>query len=134
MKKKIIYGCDGRGDAHEPYLTRYTLIDTKRFQACLHIFYRSDFTDHHDHPWPFVSIILWRGYLEETEHDGQLKRTRVWPGMVLFRKATHRHRVVLVDEKKAISLVFMGRKIRTWGFFTAGGWKSWPRYFKDNGC
>lgn len=143
MKKKIIYGCEDRGDYNDPYLTRYTLFECKYFQICLHVFYRSDATEHHDHPWNFLSIILWRGYLEETSRKenwpgfGEVeifRQKRYWPGMVLFRKATHRHRVVLKDEKKAVTLVIMGKYVRPWGFFTSDGWEHWLLYFKKRGC
>lgn len=54
--------------------------------------------------------------------------------MFLFRKANHRHRVVLVNEKKAVTLVIMGRYVRDWGFFTKNGWLVWTQYFKQKGC
>lgn len=165
--KKIIYGCEERGDAHKPYLTRYTLIDTKHFQLCLHVFHRSDADDHHDHPWNFISLILWRGYFEETPEwpicpkcdnsmslDGKnyhcvlcrldyLKipfgfekriRVRRWPLDILFRKANHRHRVHLVNHKKCVSLVLMGKRKREWGFYTRTGWLHWVDYFIKNKC
>ena len=135
MRKRIIYGCDGRGDGDTPYLTRYYLLDKKWMQICIHVFHRSDFDDMHDHPWNFLSIILWGGYLEETMgYKRRRQRKRVWPGMFLFRRATHRHRVVLKNEKKAVSLVFMGPYIREWGFFTRNGWIHFKKYFTDNGC
>jgi hypothetical protein len=141
MKKKIIYGCEERGDAQSPYLVRYTLFECKYFQVCLHVFFRSDHTEHHDHPWNFLSIVLWRGYYEETVEvvkwlgfwERKIQK-RVWPGMFLFRKATHRHRVVLANGKKAVTLVIMGKYRRTWGFFTKDGWKAWKQYFFENKC
>lgn len=132
--KKIIYGCEGRGDGDQPYLTRYTLFQCRLFQLCLHVFHRSDHDDHHNHPWNFTSIILWRGYYEETMQHETLVRKRVWPGMVLRRKATHRHRVVLKDGKKAVTLVIMGKYRQTWGFFTSEGWVRWKEYFVKNKC
>jgi hypothetical protein len=177
VAKQIIYGCESRGDGQSPYMTRYAFPRIGPVRMCLHVFHRSDADDLHDHPWPFVSVILWRGYTEITpgtaragccgvvlsewfieplvgmkcihcgraypffthaefaETRGQvLKRKRKWPGMILFRPATHRHRVELVDGKRAISLVFMGRRIREWGFFTRQGWKLWTKYFAENGC
>lgn len=128
--KKIIYGCEERGDANEPYLTRYTLLSRKSFHICLHVFHRSDAEDLHDHPWDFVSLILLRGYIEQTPSG----RKRVWPGMLLFRKATHQHRVELVRGEKAITLVVMGKRIREWGFFTKAGFVKWKRYFIQKGC
>lgn len=167
MKKKIIYGCDTRGDAESPYLTRWTLIDGgKRFGVYLHRFHRGDADEHHDHPWAFCSIILWRGYLEETpcsrcggtgsishliqgkeralmcgscwdnEAGGPtgVQRKRVWPGMVLFRRAAHRHRVELVNGREAWTLIIRGPVCRKWGFFTRLGWQHWKEYFRERGC
>ena len=130
IKKTVIFGCEERGDYHQPYLTRYTLFERKSFQICLHIFHRSDADDQHDHPWPFVSLILWRGYVEVTGN----KRSRKYPGMLLFRKATHQHRVELVKERKAITLVVMGKRIREWYFFTKEGRMIWQKYFIKKGC
>lgn len=174
MKKTIIGGCESRGDADSPYLIRYTFFECKYFKIALHVFLRSDNEEHHDHPWNFLSIILWRGYYEETvvwpkcpkhktdmellgdyfcwecykkyakgdRHSYEMvaynheprKQKRVWPGMFLFRKATHPHRVVLIDEKPAVTLVIMGKRVRAWGFFTNQGWKVWTKYFIDNKC
>lgn len=157
IRKKIIYGCESRGDSHSPYLTRYTLLDTTSLQICLHVFHRSDAAELHDHPWPFASLILWRGYIEEVAQkyyvnrdrtsdgflagwvswsrlNGLVSRKRKWPGMVIFRKAQHAHRVELIDGKPAVTLVFMGRKIRDWGFFTSRGWESFKSYFERMGC
>jgi hypothetical protein len=129
--KKIIYGCEARGDANRPYLTRYTLLSFLKIQLCLHVFHRSDADDLHDHPWNFTSIILWRGYLEQTE-DG--KKKRVWPGMILRRKSTHKHRVELVSGKPAVTLVVMGKYRKSWGFFTTGIYTAWREYFQQKGC
>jgi hypothetical protein len=166
MKKKIIYGCEARGDESSPYLIRYSLFECKYFQICLHVFLRSDHQEHHDHPWNFLSIVLWRGYFEETiiwpeckccgrkmsftgkaylcwcvgnDHvilynQEPRKLKRYWPGMILFRKAAHRHRVVLVNEKKAVTLVIMGKYRKSWGFFTNSGWLEWKKYFVKNKC
>lgn len=130
FQKKIIHGCEERGDYGSPYLTRYTLLDIKNFQLCLHIFHRSDAEDLHDHPWPFISLILWRGYVEVTPKG----RSRKWPLMMLFRNATHSHRVELVGNKKSVSLVLMGKRKREWGFFTKEGWTQWQKYYTDKGC
>lgn len=130
MQKKTIFGCDARGDGDSAYLTRFTLIGTKLFQVAVHVFHRSDADDLHDHPWNFVSIILWRGYNEQTR-DG---KKRVYPGMILFRPATWTHRVELVDHQKAVTLVFMGRRRREWGLWLDGQWTYWRDYFAKLGC
>lgn len=128
--KKMIYGCDARGDGNSLYLARYTLIDRPGWKLNVHVFHRSDADDLHDHPWPFVSLILWRGYIEHTPQG----RRRQWPGMLLFRRAGHAHRVELVDGKPAVTLVLVGKRHREWGFFTPAGWVEWTRYFREKGC
>lgn len=129
-KKKVIYGCEGRGDGDRPYLTRWTLLVTPWGRLYLHLFHRSDADDLHDHPWAFASLILWCGYIEETPQG----RRRKWPGMVLFRPATWVHRVELVGGKPALSLVWVCGYVREWGFFTSEGRIHWRDYFKKMGC
>lgn len=158
--KTIIRGCDARGDGDSPYLTRWRLLDCKWFGVYVHKFHRSDSDEHHDHPWAFASLILWRGYVEETIcpvcdgtgwlmgydyetgdqepddcecHLGKLRR-RAWPGMILFRRAPHRHRVQLINERCAWTLILRGPYVRQWGFFTKGGWQHYKSYFQANGC
>jgi hypothetical protein len=84
----------------------------------------------HDHPWSFWSVILWRGYVECTPG----KRRRIWPGMILHRRPEWRHRVELLNEKNAVTLVIMGRYVREWGFWTSKGWQHWQKYFAEKGC
>lgn len=130
MQKKTIFGCDVRGDGDSPYLTRFTLIGTKLFQVAVHVFHRSDADDLHDHPWNFVSFIVWRGYNEQTPRGKQ----RVYPGMVLVRPATWVHRVELVGNRKAVTLVVMGKRRREWGMWARDGWMHWKEYFAKLGC
>jgi len=139
--EKIIYGCEGRGDANDPYLSRFTLLKSKKLKIYFHKFHRSDADDLHDHPWNFVSIILWRGYNECTLNGGRNglgKRTtnkkRCYPGMILYRPATWVHRVELIKEKPAYTLVFTGDYVRYWGFIVDKGWQAFTEYFKENGC
>ena len=148
FEKKTIYGCEARGDAADAYLTRYCLIAGRFGQIALHVFHRSDADEMHDHPWAFASLILWGGYNEVTpapKYDDDIcgglriqyrliETERIRPGRILFRKAEHRHRVELIDGKKAVTLVFMGPYVREWGFFTPQGWKRWKEYFRDKGC
>jgi hypothetical protein len=130
FKRIEIAGCEGRGDKDSIYMVRYAMPRLGPIRAALHVLFRSDADVMHDHPWPFMSIILWRGYIEETPAG----RSRKWPGMVLFRRATHRHRVELINGKKAVTFVVFGPRWREWGFFTAEGWKQWQQYFREKGC
>lgn len=139
--KKIIYGCEARGDANEPYLSRWTILKTSFLKIYFHKFHRSDADDCHDHPWCFLSVILWRGYNDCVYDGGRDKngkatylRQRLYPGMIVFRKATHVHRVELIDNKPAYSLVFTGKYVRHWGFWIRGKFNLWTDYFFEKGC
>jgi hypothetical protein len=140
----------------EPYLKRWYLIRRPRIAFFLHRFYRSD-EDRalHDHPWSFITVILWRGYLEHTERRcprcvaggyhafaGECaqcddKKTvavikRKWPGMICFRRAEHRHRVELVAGKPAWTLVIRFKERRDWGFWERGGFVQWNKWWQNN--
>lgn len=92
-------------------------------QLYLHHILRSDADrEMHDHPWGFLSIILWRGYVEETVRG----LARKWPGMVLRRSPLHRHRLHL--DRPAWSLVFTTGKQRTWGFWRDGAFIPWRSF------
>lgn len=109
------------------FLVRYTLLKTERFAIRLHHFLRSDEDKClHDHPWPFVSIILRGGYYEETEEGTHWRRR----GSVLRRPAEWRHRVLIPYGRHAWTLVITGTECRNWGFWTNEGWRSW-RIFLD---
>jgi len=53
--------------------------------------------------------------------------------MILFRRAEHRHRIHLVRGRPAWSLVFTGRKRRSWGFWRDGAFIPW-RLFIARKC
>jgi hypothetical protein len=148
--RKTIVGCEQYEHGKENYLYRYYLLGNgeTRYAVYLHVFLRSDEgRDLHDHPWPFISIILWKGYIERTyasdpygisgwfpEGMTFLSSSRKYPGMILFRGAKWRHRVDLVDEDPAVSLVIRGRECRHWGFWTKEGWIYWKNFFKEKNC
>lgn len=139
--KKIIYGCDSRGDADSPYLTRWEFFSSKHFAIYLHKFHRSDDNSSlHDHPWNFITIPLWRGYNDCTYSGGgtyenpTFNRKRMWPFTIHFRKATHIHFVELIDNKPAWTLILRFKYIRWWGFWKKGKFTIFHEYFKQNGC
>ena len=86
----------------------------------------------HDHPWNYVSFILWGGYYEETlrENYGDspgMYAEQKWygPGSILYRKGDRLHKLIIPEGKYCISLIFVGRKWREWGFWDFyEGWKS----------
>jgi len=95
----------------------------------------------HDHPWWFISLVIWRGYYEYTPavqpvgepcQGSKLVEPirRKWRrfGSIAFRRATDAHRVEMKKDKDgndlpAWTLVLCGKKSRSWGFYTLHlGW------------
>ena len=102
-------------DSPDPYLMRWEW-NTPWFTMKLHRFLRSDQAPLHDHPWWFISFVLWGGYEEylarnpcET-HCPRLVRRR--PLSLAFRRATDRHRVDLGQRRQVWTLVLTGSKKR----------------------
>lgn len=77
----------------------------------------------HDHPFTFVSLILWGGYWEHL-----LDGSRTWhgPGSVLVRSAEVLHRLEL--PRPSWTFVIRGPIRRRWGFLTADGWIPWEKH------
>lgn len=145
---KVIYGCEGRGDDASPYLTRRTLLNLGPLgKVCLHTFHRSDANVFHDHPFPFVTVVLKGGYFDMTPAERRPGSTFIpskaeWlgPGSVRYRPAHHTHRVSLVSRftyagrgiafQPATTLVWLGPRVREWGFHLPEGWTPWRDYFR----
>lgn len=155
--KKEIHNCDG-----DIYLHRWYVFRTKLLTLFVHKFVRSD-EDRalHDHPWPFLVIPIWRGYIEHsmrwddgdgTRHGppiGYDMQTRVYPILgARLRPATYRHRVELfsrgvsehteaICQRKinpflpAWSIFFHFRKLRSWGFWMPEGWVNHAKFWTD---
>lgn len=129
------------GSPDNPYLLRWFLIPRNHFMNIyLHKFCRDD-DDRalHDHPWWFLSFMIRGQYTEIIAHDHQTGDGRGFvrsaPG-IAFRKAEHRHRVVL-DSKdgKPVpcwTIVITGPKIRTWGFWCPKGFVPWHKFVDQN--
>jgi hypothetical protein len=120
---KVIVNCD-----RQAYLKRWYLFRSKSIGVFLHRFYRSD-EDRalHDHPWAFITFIIWRGYIEHTPKGV----SRKWPGMICYRPATWRHRVELVYDKPAWTLVVRFKEHRMWGFWEKTGFIAWNKWWQD---
>lgn len=135
FKHMVIYNC-----FRDKYLTRWYLVRNNRLGVFLHLFHHSD-EDRalHDHPWSFVSIILWRGYIEHTGckdpscvRPSHQHAKRKWPGMILFRPAEWRHRVELVDGRQAISLIIRFNRRRVWGYWFPSGFIAHDKWWEAN--
>jgi len=146
-KRKIIYGCEARGDADSPYLTRWELISCRWFAIYLHRFERSDDRSSlHDHPWDFITIPLRYGYNDcqfnggrDSDGNPTFLRTRMKTFRVYYRPATHVHFVELLqdsngNERKAWTLIFRSKYTRWWGFWNNGIFTRFDEYFIKMGC
>ncbi len=108
------------------YMHRYYLFLKDRswfpFNFTLHKIVRSDDPVFHDHPWPYLTVILKGGYWEHTpvfNSDGKMfAEFSHWrgPGSIIKRKANEYHWLELDDEKPTTTLFFMGSQQREWGF------------------
>jgi hypothetical protein len=109
IKSNLMMDCQRRF-----YMKRFYLLVTKKLCIFINCFFKDDEGPAlHDHPCSFISVILWRGYYEVTESGRSRKR----PGMILFRRATWKHRIELVGGKPAFTLMFRFWVQREWGFW-----------------
>lgn len=106
----------------DKYLIRWNLLQTNWLTIKLHKILKSDDACLHDHPWGFMSIILWGGYVEHTDKGSKIYH----PLNVLFRSAEYRHRLEV--HQTCWTLVFTSGRKREWGFWTKKGWIEWFKY------
>lgn len=123
------------GDPAAPYLRRWWLVPRNPWaNVYLHQFL-SDDDDRalHDHPWPWVSIILRGEYLEHTIAAGGIHRVRRYgPGTVRAHGPGYAHRLALPPGQSEVWTLFLtGPRVRHWGFHCPhAGWVHW-RDFTD---
>lgn len=134
FQRDLVYNCLPGVNPRQLLMARYHLLRTPWGSLNIHVFHASDAgRDLHDHPWSYVSMILWRGYREVLPAGRVVRR---WPLSIAAHAATHAHRVELVDSKPAVTLIWTGTKRRAWGFFsdTDAGWIPWREYVGSKGC
>jgi len=102
-------------------LHRLIVVRTPWFQIMIHKILGPEL-DMHDHPWRFWGIVLWGHYSE------RVLDTRGFTSWVRLRKLfvgcwLHEAHKILNTEG-AVTLIFTGRKLKSWGFWTEekGGW------------
>lgn len=96
----------------------------------------------HDHPWEFLTIVLWGGY---TEVRADAQHAREDHCYIIFNRSLHAehrkpfrprrmrlseaHRVTDIVRKTSWSLVLTGPLRRDWGFYTRSrGWVDHETY------
>lgn len=68
---------------------------------------------YHDHPWPFVTLVLWGGYADvSVTPDGRDVIEHLPPGTIRFRSANHRHKTA--NKRRCVTLVLAGADERQW--------------------
>jgi hypothetical protein len=76
----------------------------------------------HDHPWPFLSIILEGGYTEVRpvfDKSGLYvgdKRQKFGPGSIIVRRAKDWHRIEIGAFPRPTTLFITGPYVQKWGF------------------
>lgn len=129
--RSYVLHLDRLGPPDDPYMVRFKVIDCPLFAVRFHRIYRGDSDRHlHDHPWSFVSFVLWGGYREETPNryaNLSYREVRVVDApAVVYHRAEDLHRLTLT--RPALTLVFCGPRRRGWGFQTESGWVPWRQY------
>lgn len=139
---------------NKPYLVRHTLLSIYKWCSIkYHEILQSDGMCPHDHPWPFITIVLKGGYYEWTPVVGQRDSGRFvgtkyneqagfyenchWHGRgsIMYRPAKWTHRLeVSPGVGKACTLVLTGAVLRPWGFFTKEGWIFWKKHDEKRDC
>lgn len=124
----------------EPYLERYYVFLKDRkyfpFNIFVHKFLKSDPDDVHDHPWPYVTLILRGGYYEwipEFDSQGlQIGETRYWRGPGHFRICSSHsyHRIELNPGITAWTMFMPGPQSREWGFLVNNKWIQHDQYLQ----
>lgn len=106
------------------YLIRWRIVQTPWFGLYLHRFEGPDpRATLHDHPWPFVSIILRGGYIERRLDPRTLEVDDAHEVRWLNRLRTHdAHAIVRLLRVPSWSLLFVGRRVRTWGYWEPTAW------------
>lgn len=128
MESRVITWRQPLGDEACPYCFRWVL-NLGLFAIRLHKWIgNDDLRARHDHPYWFITLVLWGSYLDVTEKGEELMR----PGAIRFRRSTHQHSVKLVS-KPCYTLLVSGPFWRQWGFWVNGKFLRREQYFKQFG-
>ena len=116
------------GNTECPYIQRWVL-DLGFFSIRIHKWFGSDDARHfHDHPWFYISLVLWGSY-NDISPNGIKERKA--PSIAYF-PASHQHTVQLTS-KTCWTILITGPEKRQWGFWVKGKFRKRNRYFYDYG-
>lgn len=111
-----------------PYFERWVL-DFGPFAFRVHRWFSSDDDRaHHDHPWWFITFVLWGCYVDESPAGNELMPA----GSVRFRPANHQHTVRILKPGTWTFLI-TGQPSRKWGFWVRDRMVKRDKYFAEHG-
>lgn len=112
------------GQPGNPMLMRWRILQTPLFGIYVHFIYREDLDPvPHDHPWSFWSFVVHGGYWERLYPDARTPTNRpqrhgMWTMHHFPLRSAH---MITSVKRRTITVVFVGRKVRSWGFWDNGG-------------
>lgn len=108
-------------DTDGNYLTRWRIVQTPWFAVMIHRFDGPDPRPTlHDHPWPFLSIVLRGGYVERTLTGARCVRH------LNHKAATGLHSIRSLLRTPTWTLMLCGKRCRVWGYLDDDG--TWTRF------
>lgn len=123
------------------YMERFWLLPYSRLPVAVrvhHILRSDDDRAFHDHPWPYLTVILRGGYTEVRpvfDRSGLYAgTTSAWraAGSVLFRGARSWHRLEVPAGVDTWTLFITGPKVQQWGFMVHPDRKMpWRKFLND---
>lgn len=90
-------------------------------RVMFHYFPRGVAEEWHDHPWAFVTLVLWGAYTDESIDADGVAIDRLHRGSVRYRPATHRHKTHI--HRPTVTVVLRGATERTWCAGPTDDWK-----------
>lgn len=112
------------GFKRDPQTERWVLFRRAWLQVVLHRHRKSDAPVLHDHAWWNVSVVL-RGRGREWRAYGEALGRRLFPGRVIFRRATDLHWLEIPKGGELWTLFITGPAVREWGYKRRDGrWAS----------
>jgi hypothetical protein len=126
-------------DPERDFMVRHRLVQSPWFGIYLHRLNTPDRRDTlHDHPWPFLSIVLRGGYTEEIGirargRGGVIvgRRFRSWrAGSVHWMRKTDAHTIYDLRRSPTWTLVLVGRRRPepSWGYWEGDRWVPHDRH------
>lgn len=109
------------------YMVRWLLARIFGWEFKFNLFLASDPGCLHDHPWPFLSVMLAGSYTEITQEPAtdQLPRRRTMrrtysAPCILYRPARWKHRIEITEP--CLTFNISAPRRRNWGFWTTHSW------------